>query len=85
MKRSKLALSGLDEVPIILRPPFARYTTSPLSLTFLVTVTELLANLAMRSFDMTVMRIASSAPSFFATLTPNLFDSSGPIILGMVL
>ena len=83
MKRSRLALCGFEELPIILLPPFARYTICPLSLTFFVTVTELLAKLAIRSLEMTVIRMASSAPSFFATPTPNLFDSSGSIILTM--
>ena len=54
-------------------------------MTFFVTVTELLANLAIRSLEMTVISIASSAPSFLATLTPNSFDSSGPIIFAMPL
>src|SRR5712664_4140529 len=82
MNRSRLAFSGLEELPIIRLPPFVRYTTCPLSLTFLVTVMELLANLAIRSFAMTVISIVSSAPSLLATPTPNRFDSSGPISLG---
>src|SRR5712692_3759130 len=81
MNRSRLAFSGLEELPIIRLPPFARYTTCPLSLTFLVTVIELLANLAILSFAMTVISIVSSAPSLLATPTPNRFDSSGPMNL----
>src|SRR6267143_5798872 len=81
MNLSRLALSGLEELPIILLPPFARKTTCPISFTFLVTVIELLANLAIRSFAMTVISIVSSAPSLFATPTPNLFDSSGAMSL----
>src|SRR6266851_3904200 len=73
MNLSRLALSGLEELPIILLPPFARYTTCPLSFTFLVTVTELLANLAILSLAITVMSRVSSAP--------NLFDSSGAMSL----
>src|ERR1022692_4823578 len=57
-KRSRLDLSGLDELPIIRLPHFERYTTCPLSLTFFVTVTELLANLSIRSLEMTVISIA---------------------------
>ena len=85
MNLSRLDFSGFEELPIIRLPPFARYTTCPLSSTFLVTVTELLANLAIRSFAMTVISIVSSAPSFFATPTPNLFDSSGPMSLANAL
>ena len=46
MKRSRLAFSGFEELPII-RPcrPSRGTPTCPLSLMFLVTVTELLANL----------------------------------------